>query len=189
MNIFLAGLTSLILAAVNPAAADDAPTVWRLDRNRSIVEFTVTKFPGIRVDGRFTDFEGEIRHDPRHPERSAVRWHVRVASVRTGEPNRDETLQGSDYFLASRHPVLRFESTRVRPLGDGSLVVDGRLTIRGITKEITTVAVPRAGVDTRAGFSAELSIDRFDFAIVGGRLMRAAIAPEVEIRVVAVPEP
>jgi polyisoprenoid-binding protein YceI len=157
-----------------------------LDRSRSRVEFAVTKVPGIRVEGRFTDFRGWIRYDAERPERSAVRWSARVESVQTGERGRDETLQSGDYFLASSHPEIGFVSSRVRARGDGSMDVDGILTIRGITKPIRIVVVPSRTPQGTPAFSTRFHVDRFDFGVKGGRVMRAAISRQVEIRLLAV---
>lgn len=161
---------------------------WNLDRSRSRVEFAVTKLPGIRVEGRFTDFQGWMRYDAERPERSAVRWSARVDSVKTGEAGRDETLQGGDYFLASNHPELQFASKRVRARDDGSLDVHGNLTIRGVTRPISIVVIPRRTPQGSPAFSTRFHIDRFDFGVTGGRVMRVTIGREVEIRLLAIPD-
>ncbi len=178
----------VVMDAPELPAKPPASGVWQLDRTRSQVEFAVTKVPGIRVEGRFTDFGGWIRYDAEHPERSAVRWSARVESVQTGEPDRDATLQGGDYFLASSHPEIGFMSSRVRARGDGSLDVDGSLTIRGIAKPIRIVVVPSRTPQGAPAFSTRFEVDRFDFGVKGGRVMRAGISRQVEIRLLAVPE-
>lgn len=66
---------------------------WTVDPRQSVVDFTVTKFGREVVQGRFHDFSGSV-------ERDSMRWKVRIASVRTGEPARDETLQGPEFFDA-----------------------------------------------------------------------------------------
>ncbi len=176
----------VLLEAPELPAKPTASGAWQLDRTRSHVEFAVTKLPGIRVEGRFTDFQGWIRYDAERPERSAVRWSARVESVETGEPDRDDTLQGGDYFLASSYPELSFVSSRVRSRGDGSMDVDGILTIRGITKPITIVVVPSRTPQGTPAFSTRFQVDRFDFGVTGGRFSRATIGREVEVRLLAV---
>jgi polyisoprenoid-binding protein YceI len=57
-----------------------------------------------------------------------------VASVETGERNRDTALQPQEYLDAARYPALRFVSDRVRSSGPLQLAVQGRIAIRGMTR-------------------------------------------------------
>lgn len=181
-------LLSLALAALPfvPASShvvsEGAPAgTWRIDPGRSMVEFTVTKLGFADVPGRFTDFGGTVRYDPARPGNSSVEWRVRVASVATDAANRDRTLQAPEYFDARRHPELAFRSVRARSLGDGRLEVDGDLTIKGITRPQRIVATPVDG-----GFQTTFELDRFDFEIVGGTVMRRLIGRTVRVRLTAI---
>jgi polyisoprenoid-binding protein YceI len=188
-------LTALALTAVAVTAlpfvpanghvvSEGAPAgTWRIDPARSVVEFTVTKLGFADVTGRFTEFTGSVRYDPAQPGNSSVEWKVRVASIETDAANRDKTLQEPEYFDARRHPELGFRSTRVRTLRDGRLEVDGALTIKGITRPQRIVATPVDG-----GFQTTFELDRFDFEIVGGRVMRRLIGRTVRVRLTAIAE-
>ena len=156
---------------------------WRIDPVRSMVQFTVTKLGFADVPGVFTDFSGSVRYDAARPENSSVEWSVRVASVATDAANRDATLQAPEYFDARRHPELTFRSLRVRSLGDERLEVDGEITIKGITRPQRIVATPVHG-----GFETRFELDRFDFQIVGGTVMRRLIGRTVRIHLTAIAE-
>jgi polyisoprenoid-binding protein YceI len=178
-------LTALPFVPANGhVVSEGAPAgTWRIDPARSVVEFTVTKLGFADVTGRFTEFTGSVRYDPVQPGNSSVEWRVRVASIETDAANRDRTLQEPEYFDARRHPELGFRSTRVRTLGDGRLEVDGALTIKGITRPQRIVATPVDG-----GFQTTFELDRFDFEIVGGRVMRRLIGRTVRVRLTAIAE-
>ena len=164
--------------------SEGAPAgTWRIDPARSVVEFTATKLGFADVPGRFTDFGGTVRYDPARPGNSSVEWRVRVASVETDAANRDRTLQAPEYFDARRHPELMFRSVRVRGLEDGQLDVDGEITIKGITRPQRIVATPVDG-----GFETTFELDRFDFEIVGGTVMRRLIGKTVRIHLTAIAE-
>ncbi|MEP6650256.1 MAG: YceI family protein, partial [Lapillicoccus sp.] len=67
------------------------------------------------------------------------------------------------------NPKMTFRSTGVRQGGD-NLLLDGDLTIRGVTRPITLeVELGGFGPDpyggTRAGFSATTQINRTDFGV------------------------
>jgi polyisoprenoid-binding protein YceI len=179
-------LTFLTLGAVHAAAAArPAAGAWTLDAERSLVSFTITKFGYADVDGRFTRFSGDFRYDPARPADSSIRWRVRVGSVQTDEPGRDRSLQSRQYFDAARYPDLSFVSDRVRALDGGRLEVAGRITIKGRTRPLTVIARP---VASGAGFETRFELDRYDFGVAGGGMMRALIGRTVHVHLVALPK-
>lgn len=166
-----------------PLAATAPPAgTWRIDSSRSMVQFTVTKLGFRDVPGTFGEFSGCIRYDPEDPGASAVRWTVRTASVRTDERDRDRALQAVEYFDSARHPEMTFRSGTVRPLGAGRLRVDGVISIKGRSRPLSTIV--EAGA---SGFESRFELDRFDFDIVGGTIMRRLIGRMVRVALVAVP--
>ena len=148
------------------------------------VQFTVTKLGFADVVGRFHEFNADIKYDGEHPERSVVRWRVKVASVETGERNRDETIQGADYFAAAQHPELTFESRTVRATGDRRLSVTGDISIRGITKTITVPVVINAD-NGRRTFVTDFELDRYDFNVRGGSVASRLIGRTVRVHLAA----
>jgi polyisoprenoid-binding protein YceI len=164
---------------------------WPLDHAHSRVTFSVTKWGFAEVEGRFRDFSGAIAYNPVRPEFSHVDWTVRVASVDTGETKRDQSLLASDYFDATRYPEIRFTSESVRKAGASLLDVDGRLTLRGVTRPLTIrvayagrTTVPQEGTFDR--FTTTFTVNRYDFGIRGGSLLGPAISPDVKITLTAV---
>jgi polyisoprenoid-binding protein YceI len=58
--------------------------------------------------------------------------------VDTRDPNRDGHLRSNDFFGTEEHPTIAFRSTGVRPgAGETRWLVDGDLTIRGVTRPVT----------------------------------------------------
>ena len=45
---------------------------------------------------------------------------IKVASIDTGSPDRDEHLKGPDFFDAEHYPEITYASTRIEPLGGPS---------------------------------------------------------------------
>src|SRR5688572_27050900 len=149
---------------------------WTIDPRQSVVGFTVTKFGKEVVHGRFHDFAGTVAYDARQPEQSSIRWKVRIASVRTGEAARDDTLQGPDFFHSARYPVMMFVSDRVRPLPDGRIHVTGRLSIKGTTRPLVTTARPVGP----ATWETRFHLNRHDFRVSGGSVSRHGISDRVD---------
>jgi polyisoprenoid-binding protein YceI len=88
------------------------------------------------VRGEFTDFEGTLEIGG---DLSSARAHgtVKTASLDTRQPQRDADLRSAHFFDADQYPELHFESTSIEALGDDELQITGRLTIHGVTNDIT----------------------------------------------------
>src|SRR3712207_2350036 len=93
---------------------------------------------------------------------------VESISITTPEEFRAHVL-GAEFFDAANHPEVTFRSTDLDLREDGTAVVTGRLTIKGITREVTGAGtwqapVPAPWGDAVVG-SLELSaqIDRTEF--------------------------
>jgi polyisoprenoid-binding protein YceI len=141
---------------------------WTIDPVHSEVSFVVRHMMVSKVRGRFDKFEGTIV-TAENPLESSVTATVDVSSINTGQEQRDAHIRSADFFDAENHPAMTFTSTGVRPEGDHFLL-DGDLTIRGVTKPVTfRLEVSGFGPDayggTRAGFSAATEINRHDFGV------------------------
>jgi polyisoprenoid-binding protein YceI len=172
-------------------ARDDAAGVLAIDRAQSQVTFTVTKWGFLDVEGRFDEFDGTIVYDAARPEASRIDWRVKVASVDTDEPKRDQSLQASEYFDAARHPELTFVSDRVTRAGPDQLDVQGRITIRDRTRPLTVqvrhATLPGApGAQAVERFETQFTINRYDFGVVGGRVLGPVISRDVRVKLVIV---
>lgn len=180
-------------AALAPALRSDvqaSPFVHQIDKAHSRVIFTVTKWGFVEVEGRFLDFSGTIQYDPAHVDQSRVEWHVKVASVQTGEARRDEALQSAEYFDAARCPELTFVSDRVVASGPSQFDVTGRLTIRGKTAPFTTHVVyvgkhDVPGEGTFEMFTTAFTLNRYDFGVVGGSVLGRVISSDVKVSLAA----
>ena len=105
------------------------------------------------------------------PTRSNIEASIDVASIATGDAQRDGHLKSADFFDVEKYPQMTFKSTRVERKGEGEYRVTGDLTIHGVTKPVTfEVEGPTApGKDpwgnTRIGLSATTKINRKDFGL------------------------
>ncbi len=141
---------------------------WNLDQAHTEIGFAARHMMVSKVRGKFEKYTGTITIAA-NPLESHAEAEIDLSSITTGNDQRDGHLRGSDFFDVDTHPSMTFRSTGVRPDGDDFLV-DGELTIRGITKPITLkVELGGFGPDpyggTRAGFSASAEINRSDFGV------------------------
>jgi polyisoprenoid-binding protein YceI len=142
-----------------------------IDKAHSEVVFQVRHLI-TKVRGRFSDFEGTIAFDEAQPTASSVRVSIKTASIDTNEPDRDKHLRSDDFFGAEMHPEITFASTRVSAgRSANTFDVTGRLTMHGITREITLPVSYLGGATdpwgkSRVGFEAELSVNRKDYGLL-----------------------
>ena len=142
---------------------------WVIDPSHSEVGFSVRHLMVSKVRGRFGRFEGTfVTAD--NPLDSSVEATVELASVDTGNADRDAHLRSADFFDVDQHKTLEYRSSGIRPDGDG-YIVDGELSLRGVTKqvalhlEVNGFQANTPFGDSRVGFSATAEIDRRDFGI------------------------
>jgi polyisoprenoid-binding protein YceI len=108
---------------------------WVVDAGHSSVEFSVKHMGIANVRGRFAEFAGSLDMKERLADCTA-RGTVEVATIDTGEEQRDAHLRSADFFDVEHFPQITFESTRVEAIDDESSRVCGNLTMHGITKEV-----------------------------------------------------
>jgi polyisoprenoid-binding protein YceI len=141
---------------------------WDIDPVHSDVSFSVRHMMVSKVRGRFATFSGEIVTGE-DVTGSSVSATIDATSIDTNNDQRNGHIRSADFFDVENHPTWNFTSTGVRTDGE-DLVIDGNLTIKGVTKPVQlAVEVNGFGPDayggTRAGFTASTSINRSDFGV------------------------
>ncbi|MGO3148004.1 MAG: YceI family protein [Leucobacter sp.] len=141
---------------------------WEIDHAHSEVGFSIRHLAISKVKGKFEAFDAQFVTGE-NPLDSRVNATAEVASVSTGEKNRDGHLRTGDFFEAEEFPQLTFVSTGARDV-NGELKVDGNLTMRGVTKPVTfDFELGGFGEDTsgtpRVGFTATAVVKREDFGL------------------------
>ncbi len=132
-NRLLLLFTAILCGGVLTARADD---IYKIDPVHSSINFKVRHFFSY-VNGSFKKFEGTIRVDPDHPEKSSVTATIDTASIDTRNDNRDGDLRSEHFFDVAKYPTITFKSKSVKQTGAGSGDIVGDLTMHGVTKEIT----------------------------------------------------
>src|ERR1700735_604121 len=173
---------------------------WTIDPVHSEVGFSVRHMMVSKVRGKFTPFSGQVVTGG-DPLGSAVTAEIDLASIDTGNEQRDAHIRSADFFEVETHPTMTYRSTGVR-LEDGEYVLDGDLTLKGVTKNVPlTLELNGFGPDpfggTRAGFTATGEISRSEFNVSfnapmanGGAVVADKISLSLEIEAVleAAPE-
>jgi polyisoprenoid-binding protein YceI len=138
---------------------------WQSDPVHSTVGFAVRHAVGT-FRGGFGQFEASLSDSSGEPRLSG---RVPVESVEVKEENLETHLLSPEFFDRDRTPEITFESSKVAGDGD-ELVVDGELTVKGITRAVTargklTGPIPGADGKDRLGIELETTVDRHDYGL------------------------
>jgi polyisoprenoid-binding protein YceI len=167
---------------------------WTVDPAHSEVSFSVRHLMISKVKGKFEQFSATFTTGQSLLD-SSVEATADVASINTNEPNRDAHLRTGDFFEANTHPQIHFKSTSVR-LNEGDYLVDGELTIKGVTQAVTfELEIGGFGSDPygnyKAGLVATTTIDRTDFGLAynaaletGGVLIGEKVTITIDLQAV-----
>ena len=141
---------------------------YSVDPSHSNVGFAVRHMGIATVRGQFKKFAGTVEAND---DQLTLSGSVEVASVDTGDENRDGHLQAPDFFDAAQFPQISFTSTGAETVGDGAIKLNGEITIKGVTKPIELVGeIGENGQDPwgnqRIGFEVEGTVDRREFGLV-----------------------
>ncbi len=141
---------------------------WNIDPVHSEVGFSARHMMVSKVRGRFTKFSGQLVTGE-DPLASTVSAEIDLASITTGNDQRDDHIRSADFFEVENYPTMTYRSTGIRVDGD-DYVLDGELTLKDVTKSVPlTLELNGFGPDpyggTRAGFTATGEINRKDFNV------------------------
>ena len=141
---------------------------WTIDPVHSEVGFSVRHMMVSKVRGRFTRFSGELV-TAEDPAQSSVTAEIDLSSISTGQEQRDEHIKSADFFEVETYPTMTYKSRGIR-VEDGEYVLDGELTLKGVTRNVPLrLELNGFGADPyggyRAGFTATGEINRREFNV------------------------
>ncbi|MFZ0571261.1 MAG: YceI family protein [Rhodomicrobium sp.] len=173
----LFALGALSLSGTGKASASE----WSVKPEESQIAFEATG-GGYTTKGTFAQYRTEIEFDPDLPEQTSVTVLLNMNSAATGMADADQTLKSADFFNPAQYPTAQFVAKGAKPTGNGRYILNGRLTLKGVTKPI---ALPFL-IDIKSGtarVSAEMKINRLDFGVGPQSLAGLAIDNDVKLTV------
>jgi polyisoprenoid-binding protein YceI len=133
----------------------------------STVSFKIKNL-GFNSSGSFSGLAGVINFSPDNLAGCNFDVHIEANTVNTGVELRDKHLRGDEYFDVKNYPQISFVSVKVTNSNkSGTLFVFGKLTIKGITKDLS---FPFTAEPYKDGylFRGEFKLNRREFKVGGG---------------------
>jgi polyisoprenoid-binding protein YceI len=152
--------------------------VYDVDPNHTSLGFAGKHMMVTTVRGRFKDFEGRIEVEDDDPTTAVANLTIKVASIDTGQDQRDQHLRSADFFDVERYPEMTFTTTGVESRGQNRYRVTGDLSIKEQTRPIDLdVEVEERFADPfgneRVGVTATGKLNRRDWGLTWNQVLEA----------------
>lgn len=160
-----------------------------LDLMHSEITFKVKHLMITNVTGSFQNFSATMTADSEDFSDAAISFEAVIASISTGNEQRDTHLKSEEFFDATNFPTLRFVSSSLTKKAGSNYALTGNLTLKGITKEVT-LDVEFGGTMTdfygqfKAGFEISGTINRSEFGLTWSAVTEAGgvvVSDEVKL--------
>jgi polyisoprenoid-binding protein YceI len=162
---------------------------WTTDKNHTSVKFEVQHLGISIVAGQFMEFEGSMVSDKEDFSDAKISFTIQTKSVNTNVEMRDNDLRSDNFFDAIQYPEMTFKSTGFMKQSDSTYALNGYLTIKDVTEQVDFNVIYNKTItdpwgNTRTGFRADLTINRFHYHInnkdkFGNNVLH--VAPDVKI--------
>jgi cytochrome b561 len=158
-DVVLRRMLPVLLAAlfVGAAASGNVATA------RSELTATFRQM-GVRVEGRFTSFRGNVQFDPAQPAGAKARLEVDTASLDLGGEEYNDEVRGKEWLDSKAHPRAVFVSAKVTPDGADRLVAEGTLTLKGKAQPLS-LPVTYETIDGARTYAGQFTLSRKAFGI------------------------
>ena len=164
---------------------------WKIDPAHSEIQFKVKHLMITTVTGYFKKFDLEVvtENDDFNTAKN-IEFTADIDSLDTNNAQRDTHLKSADFFDSENHKQLKFVGKKFESNGDEA-ILDGDLTIRGVTKPLALkVELGGTVVDPygqhKAGFTVNGKISRKEFGLQWNAMTEAGqVVVGDEIRILA----
>lgn len=186
-------VTLVAVSGVAFAAPASSPTLstvkagtYKVEGYHTQVGFSLSHFGFTNYSGLFSGATGSLKLDPANPAASKLDVTIPVQSLQTTVPVLTDELKGDKWFDTAKFPQATFTSTSVSVGANGETVIQGNLTLHGVTKPIVLHAhLLGAGVNPidkayTVGFQASATLKRSDFGV---SLYAPALGDEVQLTI------
>lgn len=127
---------ALVLAAAAAAPVAAAPETYTIDGDHTFPRFSYNHFGYSTQLSRFDKTTGKVVFD-RAAKTGSVDIVIDAKSVDTGNATFNEHIQEEDFLNTAKYPTATFRSTKVIFEGDKPVAIEGKLTLKGVTKPVT----------------------------------------------------
>lgn len=134
-----------------------------------------SRYDGEIFTGTFPGFQTQLSFDPANPASGKLDVTIPLAGAKSGNSDRDSTLQGKDFFNVARFAQAHYTANGFRDLGNGQYAADGTLELHGVSKPVTFTFTWTPGA--QPVLTGKATVKRLDFGVGGGDWADAKLIP------------
>ena len=166
------GMLLMVLTIASGVSGVHAAAIpFELNKDHTDLMFEISHAGYTMKHGWFRNLSGTLSFDENKIEASRVDVTIKASSVDTNHAQRDKDLSGPGFLDVAQFPELHFVSTKITRDGERALIVEGSLTMHGITRPLLLQATlnkvapnPFTHAAT-VGFTASAQLKRSDFGV------------------------
>ena len=173
---------SLLLASGFTLADQET---YKIDDSHSFINWTI-RHVASKTSGTFSDVKGNILIDRKNLANSSIEAKISLLSVNSSHAKRDSHIQKDEYLDVGHFAEAQFVSSKVSANSDTEGTLTGKLTLHGVTKEISfPFKVLGFGADPfggyRIGLEGHTSIKASDYGFAWPLKPNAPVGDDVEL--------
>ena len=155
----------LALFSLNSAFTSKTVTTKEWTATNADIRFSI-KNAGFSTKGTLSGLSARIAFNPSALQGSIVDAYVLSNTINTENGMRDNHLRKPEYFDVAKFDKISLKATSFTKESDGSFKGAFKLTIKGVTKDVT---IPFTFVENgdKATIKGSFSINRLDYGVGG----------------------
>jgi polyisoprenoid-binding protein YceI len=135
--------------------------------DKSEIRF-VSKQMGVNVEGRFRKWKANIVLQPRDMAASKAEFDIDLGSIDLASEESENEVKGALWFNTAKFPVAHFASASIRDLGGDRYSVAGKLTLKGVTKDVNVPIAMKSDATGNRVAEGSFTLNRADYKIGEG---------------------
>jgi len=175
IRLLLAAAFSLCVSVVAQAVEYN-----RVNTTASQISFTYKQM-GAPMYGIFGKFEATLDFDSNDLGNARTTLHIDLSSIDAGSDDANTELVKPAWFDTEKFPVAVFQSTRFAEVAEHRYLVDGQLTLKGMTRavQVPVELKPGSGIGV---FDGEMILKRNEFGLGAGEWADSVVSTEIVIK-------
>ena len=151
--------------------------------DKSEIRF-VSKQMGVNFEGRFRKWKANILFQPKDLAKSKAEFDIDLTSIDLASDDSENEVKDRMWFDMAKFPTARFVSTSIKNSGADKYDVVGKLSLKGITKEVMVpIAVKKDATGNNIA-EGNFTLKRLEFKVGEGLWADpGTVANEVIVRI------
>jgi polyisoprenoid-binding protein YceI len=160
LRSFIPSLAMLLLAAGQSGAQG-------LLIDKSEIRF-VSKQMGVNVEGRFRKWKANVVFLPKNLAKSKAEFEIDLTSIDLASDESETEIKSPSWFDTAKFPIARFASTSFRNVGSDKYEVVGKLTMKGITRDVVIPIAVKQDASGNSVAEGSFPLKRIDYKVGEG---------------------